>query len=49
MRGINREIGLDDALRNMGVATGHDRSDNSSGEEKSRSPKREVQEIEMKN
>ncbi|KAL8721295.1 MAG: hypothetical protein Q9225_001999 [Loekoesia sp. 1 TL-2023] len=44
MREINREIGLDDALRNMGIGTGAD----SSGDEKSRSPKREVEEIEMK-
>lgn len=47
MREINREIGLDDALRTMGVSSGNDRSD-SSGDEKSRSTKREIEEIEMK-
>ncbi|KAI4195179.1 MAG: hypothetical protein LQ350_007353 [Teloschistes chrysophthalmus] len=38
MREINREIGLDDALRRLGVGS-HDRSD-SSGDEQSRSPER---------
>lgn len=40
MRDINREIGLDDALTRLGVGS-PDRSD-SSGDEKSRSPKREM-------
>ncbi|KAL9579993.1 MAG: hypothetical protein Q9212_004758 [Teloschistes hypoglaucus] len=38
MRAINREIGLDNALRRLGVGS-HDRSD-SSGDEQSRSPER---------
>lgn len=45
MREINREIGLDDALRNMGIRTDNERSD-SSADENSRSEKRE--EIEVK-
>ncbi|KAI4241267.1 MAG: hypothetical protein L6R40_004683 [Gallowayella cf. fulva] len=48
MKEINREIGLDDALRNMGIKAENDRSD-SSGDEKWQSPKGEVEEIEMKN
>ncbi|KAL8732237.1 MAG: hypothetical protein Q9181_004038 [Wetmoreana brouardii] len=47
MREINHEIGLDDALRTMGIGSGNDRSDGS-GDEKSRSPKREIAEIETK-
>ncbi|KAL8934645.1 MAG: hypothetical protein Q9216_005798 [Gyalolechia sp. 2 TL-2023] len=48
MREINREIGLDDALRDMGIGVaGNERSD-SEGDEKSRSPeKRVVEELEI--
>ncbi|KAI4262860.1 MAG: hypothetical protein L6R42_001967 [Xanthoria sp. 1 TBL-2021] len=45
MREINREIGLDDALRNMGIRTDNERSD-SSADENSRSEKREKIEVE---
>ncbi|KAL8702826.1 MAG: hypothetical protein Q9201_004015 [Fulgogasparrea decipioides] len=47
MREINHEIGLDDALRTMGIGSGNDSSDNSRNW-KSRSPKREIEEIETK-
>ncbi|KAL8779016.1 MAG: hypothetical protein Q9194_001671 [Teloschistes cf. exilis] len=43
MREINREIGLDDALRRLGVGS-QDRSD-SSGDEQSRSPERVEEKI----
>ncbi|KAI4183167.1 MAG: hypothetical protein L6R41_005554 [Letrouitia leprolyta] len=47
MREINREIGLDDALKNMGIGNSRDERSDSEGDEKSRSPeKREVEEIE---
>lgn len=47
MQEINREIGLDDALRNMGIGTDMKERSDSEGDEKSRSPeKRQVEEIE---
>ncbi|KAL8946964.1 MAG: hypothetical protein Q9222_006704 [Ikaeria aurantiellina] len=49
MRAINREIGLDDALRNMGIGTGPSNGD-SSEDEKSRSlSKGKIKEVEMVN
>lgn len=45
MRDINREIGLDDALRNLGIRTGGNERSDSEGEEKSK--KREVEDVEI--
>ncbi|KAL8826583.1 MAG: hypothetical protein Q9170_007346 [Blastenia crenularia] len=48
MRAINREIGLNDALRVMGIGTGtenHDRSDSSGDDEKPEGLAREIEEV----
>lgn len=48
MRDINREIGLDDTLRDLGVGDDNNRSD-SSGDEKLGGSKGKIEELERKN